>query len=107
MSHLLRKNAPLLRMLSKAKPRSVKALIKTADKDLVHTLCECGLNVLKGNVPLTANQKRRLSRHKGTLRALVRKGQSEKKRKALLQKGGFLGALLSPVLGFLSSLLFH
>jgi hypothetical protein len=104
MSARVKKNMPLLKMLSKAKPSAAKAIIKTADKELVDTLCECGLNVLKGNVRLTLGQKKRLARHKQALRALAQKQTSLRKKKALLQKGGFLGALLSPVLGILGSL---
>ena len=92
--------------MATAKPASVKSIIKGADKDLVDTLCECGLNVLKGNVPLSPGQKKRLKAHKNTLRALSQKKQSLQKKKTLLQRGGFLGALLRPVLSVLGDLLF-
>ena len=93
----------LLKLLSKSKPSTAKAIIKAADKEPVDTLCECGLNVLKGNVRMTPLQKRRLAQHKLALRALAQKRTSLQKKKAVLQKG-FLGALLSPVLGILGSL---
>lgn len=105
MSAKLKKSTPLLRVLAKSKPSVTKAVIKAADRDLVDALCECGLNVLKGNIPLTLQQKRRLARHKLALRSLVKRGGSIQKKKVLLQKGGFLGALLSPVLGILGGLL--
>ncbi|KAK7482154.1 hypothetical protein BaRGS_00026619 [Batillaria attramentaria] len=93
--------------MSKAKPRTLKSIIKAADKDLVDTLCECGLNALKGNVPLSPTQKKKLGKYKSVLRALAKKGTPLQKKKALLQKGGFLGALLGPVLGVLGHLLFQ
>ena len=105
MTSRLKKNAPLLKMMSKAKPPVVKAILKTCDRDLIATLCDIALNVLKSHVSLTPSQKRRLSRHKHTLRQLVKKQVSLKKKKALLQKGGFLGALLKPVLGILGGIL--
>lgn len=105
MSRNLRKNALMLKVLSKATPAATKAIIKTGGHDLVNALCECSLNLLKGNVPLTPQQKKRLSRYKTTLRALAERKTSWKKRKALLQKGGFLQHLLLPVLGALGSIL--
>ena len=96
----------MLQWLSKAKPPVIRTIIKGADKDLVNTLCECGLNVLKGNVPLSSTQKKRLVRYKTVLRTIARRNTSLKQKKALLQKGGFLGALLGPVLGVLGNLLF-
>jgi len=100
----LKKHASMLRALTSSSPNVSKAVIRAADKDLIHTLCECSQNILQGNVPLTNVQKRRLKRHKNTLRNLC-KPQSLQKRKVLLQKGGFLGALLGPVIGILGSLL--
>lgn len=99
----LQKHAPTLRALSTISPAMCKAVIKAADKDLINTLCECSHNVLKGNVPLTPAQKNRLRRHKRTLRGLVQK-QSLGKKKTLLQSGGFLGALLGPVVSLLGGL---
>lgn len=107
MSQRVARHAPVLKMLSKSKPQSMKTMIKAADKDLINTLCECSLNVLKGVVPLTGSQKRKLVRHKQTMRTLARKSNTLQTKKALLQKGGFLGALLAPVLGFLGNLLLH
>jgi hypothetical protein len=82
-------------MLATAKPKMVKAIINCADKDLVHCLCECAFNVLKGNVPLTNAQKVKLKRYKQHLRALVHKKRANKKK--ILQTGGFLPALLAPI----------
>ena len=95
----------LLRLLYKSKPSLVKAILKNAPSDLVRALCECSLNVLKGNIKLKATQKKRLHRYKNILRTLASKNSSAKTRKQLLQKGGFIGALLGPVLGVLGSLL--
>lgn len=88
-------------MLRDAKPAIRKTIIKTGDKELLTCLCECSKNVLKGNVPLTTNQKSHLRRHKRALRELALKKTSKKKKVALIQKGGFLGALLTPILSLL------
>lgn len=107
MSCRVERHVDLLRWLSQAKPAEIRSIIKSVDKDLLDTLCECGLNVLKGRVPLTPIQKSRLRRHKTGLRRLVQKSTPLKEKRALLQKGGFLGTLLAPVLGALGHFLFQ
>ena len=79
-------------------------MLKGASPDLIKALCECSLNILKGRIKLSPTQKKKLSRHKNNLRLLATKKSTLKHRKRVLQKGGFLGALLGPVLGVLGSL---
>jgi hypothetical protein len=98
MSSRVQRHADVLKVLAKAKPNVCKAIIKGGDKDLVHCLCECAHNVLKGNVHLTKAQKAKLTRHKQDLRTVAKKQTSQKKKKQILQKGGFLPALLAPLL---------
>ena len=105
MSKRINRHAPLLQHLSRAKPSTVKSIIKTADKELINVFCECALNVLRGVVPLTKGQKSRLRRHKKCLRDLVNRKTSRQKKSNILQRGGFLGALLPPIIGILGGLL--
>lgn len=98
MSARVRRHAETLAFLSKAKPVTCKAIIKGADKDLVHCLCECAHNLLQGSVPLTKAQKTKLARHKQGLRDIAKKSTSLKRKQQILQKGGFLPALLAPLL---------
>ena len=95
----------MLQLLCGAKPALIKAVLKGASPDLIKALSECSLNILKGHVHLTPAQKKQLSRYKQSLRALAKKGTSVKRRKQILQKGGFIGAILKPVLGVLGGLL--
>ena len=81
MSQRIKKQAPLLNHLAKAKPAAVKAIINTGDKELINVLCECALNVLNGNVRLTKNQKARLCRHKTGIREISLKNTSLKKKR--------------------------
>ena len=67
--------------------------------DLVCSVCECARNLLKGNVPLTSDQKRKLARHKGALRKIVKKETPATQKKKIVQRGGFLGAVLGPLVG--------
>ena len=103
MSCRVKKYATTLRVLSRAKPKVKRMVIAKADKQFMNCLCECGKNVLKGNVPLTPRQLQALRPYKNHLRDLVRKKVSLKK-KIILQKGGFIGALLRPLSKLLLSL---
>ena len=80
-------------------------IIDVAGKEHVHCICDCVLNVLNGNFKLKEEEKQRLKRHKKSLRGLVKKKTSDKKRKHSIQEGGFLGALI-PILGGLVAKLF-
>ena len=98
---------PYLQVIVKSKPKLRKLLINNVPEEVITAICECSLNLLKGVIPLTSAQKRRLARHKTHLRALTNKKLSRKRKKLYLnQKGGsLLTALLPPVLSVLGSLL--
>ncbi len=102
----LKRNIDYIKILSKATPKQCKAIIQTADADLILCLCECVLNLLEGNIKVSPKTLNELQRHKKPLRDLVDKSVSKSdKKKILEQKGGFLPALLIPVLSAASSLL--
>ena len=107
VSNRIKKHCGLLKWLSNAKPAQTKAFIKGADKDIINTLCECSLNILGGNVPLSQKQKQKLKKYKRNLRQLADKKLSLKRKKSLLQTkgGGLLGVLLGGILPPIVSLL--
>lgn len=105
MSERMRQYLPTLRRIHRLGEGAKKKLIKDCDKKLIDCFCECSKNILKGNVPLKRNQLKRLRREKKNLRTLALKKTSLKKKRKILQKGGFIGAILPPVLTVLSSLL--
>ena len=95
----LRRNIPHLKQLKKASPKQRKEILTLASADLINCICDCCLNVAKGNVKISQPQKKKLVRYASSIRALSKKRQSVKKRKEILkQHGGFLPALLLPVL---------
>lgn len=95
-----------LRLLKLCPQKLRKQFIEKANKQCIKTICECCLNTLNGNIPLTARQKKSLSKHKATLRKLSqRKLSLTKKRKIIIQKGGFLNVLIPSVLGVITSLI--
>ena len=107
MSKRLHKHAPYLHVLAKGTAKQRQAVIRGASKELMCCLCECALNVLNGNIPSKPDDKNNLKKYQNNLRSLTsRKLSAQKKKKTLSQKGGFLGALLTPVLSALGGLLF-
>ena len=104
VSQRLKKHTSEIVYLKKTKQCIREHLIAKADSSLVDCLCECADKMLRGNVTLTKLQKEKLKRNKAELRALTKKSVSLKKKKAILQKGGFLGSLLAPIASIVSSL---
>ena len=106
MSQRLKKFAPFLRQLNRANQRKRSLWLKTnCSKDFIHCICECAKNILKGKVPLTQTQKKQLAKRKAALRKLTSKKLSLKKKHRIIQKGGFLGAILGPIVSVLGGLL--
>ncbi|KAJ8029815.1 hypothetical protein HOLleu_29309 [Holothuria leucospilota] len=89
MSRRVTEQAPFLHVLTRGTTQQRSALLKRIHNDLVICLCECALNILKGNVKLTPSEKLNLQRHRAKLRKLVdRKVSLSQKRKVFRQKGG-------------------
>ena len=96
----VQKYAPTLRILSRATSKVKRMTMQLADNQFMNCLCECGENVLKSNVPLTSRHLRVLQPYKNHLRELVSKKVSITRKKIILHKGGFIGALLKPLTEF-------
>ena len=106
MSLRIKKFADTLKKLHKCNDKEKKRWLKLhLDKDFVNCACECAHNILKGKVPLTKNQRNSLKKRKNKLRQLVKRKTSIKKKKQIIQSGGFLGALIGPIVSVLGSLL--
>lgn len=91
-----------LQVLLHAKPSVRQAILKTADKALIYSICEVCDNTLAGNAPLTRPQVQQLKRYRKIIESLASRGESWiKKRRTLVrnQKGG---AFLPLLLGFLA-----
>jgi len=103
---LSKKQLRQLQVLHLCPEKSRKDLLKRLPTSCVKAICECILNVLKGNVPLTKHQKRGLQKHKSTLRRLsVKKDPLYIKRKLIVQKGGFLNILIPAALSAVTGLI--
>ena len=93
----------LLKELAKPKSRYRIIILKKADPKLILAICEAIHNLLEGNVPLDTKQKNLLFKDKKILRKLVEKHTLVYKKKILVQRGGFLPALLPAVLSTLAT----
>ena len=104
----LKKSFHKIKLLFVATPPARKQLIANGDRELIDCVSECCTNILKGNVPLNNRQKAKLCKHKNNLRKLALKKVSLKKKKQIIQIGGFSsGAILAPVASVFVSLLFR
>ena len=79
-------------------------IIDDGGMDLVRCICDCVLNVLRGNISVKDEEKQRLKKYKDCLRELAKKKTSDKRRKHIIQEGGFFGALIPILLGLVGKL---
>ena len=70
--------------------------MKNCENDLIHIICDCVYNMVKGNIPgLTQEKVNKLAHHITSLIKLTTNLPIKEKRKILVQKGdGFLPFLL-------------
>ncbi len=105
MSAHVKKHLSSLKLLRRVKPGLRRKLLSTANNELIACICECCHNILKGNIKLSSKQRKLLCRHRNPIRALAsRKLSLKKKRQLLVQKGGFLPAVLGPIIAAISGL---
>ena len=97
----LQRQYQALRQLKNAKTKKVRcAILQKGGNELTTCLSECALNVIKGHVPLTDAQFKKLKRLRSPLQQLASKKISLKRKRRLLeQKGGFLSSLITPLIG--------
>jgi len=104
MSRRVKKYLPVLKRITKLGEKAKRDFVRKCDREFLDCISECAKNVLKGNVTLTDRQKTKLRRNRNDLRALSTKKTALRKKRRILQKGGFLSALLPPVLAILGEL---
>ena len=106
MAERLERNLDFIKVLTKARPKQRKAILHTADRDLILCLCEIILNFLTGNLKVPDKIITQLKKHKTCLRRLAQRDTKLEDRRHLLeQKGGFLPVLLAPILSVAGQLL--
>jgi len=101
----MKKYLPILKRINRLAEKTKRQYVKKSSKDFLDCLSECAKNVLLGNVPLSSRQNAKLRHSKNDLRLLSDKKTSLRKKRQIVQKGGFLAALLPPVLSLLGGAL--
>jgi len=104
MSLRVKRYLPVLKRLSKLGDKVKREYVRKCERQFIDCVSECAKNVIKGNVPLSDRQKSELRRKKKDLIALSLNKTSLGQKRRILQKGGFLTALLPPILAVLGSL---
>jgi hypothetical protein len=106
MAGRIEKHYNFIKKFQRAPTLQRNAYLKRASADEVRSLCECALNVCNGNIPLNKKQFGQLKKHKKILKTLAfTKSSPWKKRRVLLQEGGFLPVLASTALSFLGPII--
>ena len=98
-------------VLSHAHPRIKKELLKHATKSQRKALIQMIVNIVRGNVPLSMNQKNNLKKHKNKLRKICNHCYNSKTnkvinrnigKKTIDQIGGALPFLIAPILALIA-----
>ena len=98
MNERMKRYLPTLRRIHRMGEKAKRDYVKKCDRQFSDCVSKCAKNVLKGNVPLTNPQMRKLRPSRQDLRALSIKKTSLAKKRKIIQKGGFLSALFAPAL---------
>lgn len=104
MSQRLHRNKTFLKKLTKCYGKKREKIINDASNEQIQSLTEVAHNIVKGNFPIPQKTLKKLSKHKIHIRKLSKlKPSSKSKRKLLIQKGGFLPLMITPVLSALGA----
>jgi len=97
---------PVLKLLVDPRVKNHVKCSLVECQELIRVLSLLALNTLKGRVPITPTQKRRMLRYKQTLKKLSTKTCSHNTKTRLVQKGGgpFLLSLIPAAISALTSL---
>lgn len=100
MSQNLNKCLPLLSTFCSLKKKNDKQkLLKAFEQCVLRASQEIAINTLRGNVPLTDQQKQTLRRYKNALQSLSSQRTSKRqKKRVILQQGSGIFALLLPII---------
>ena len=96
---------PELEKLAKSKTATERNYyLKNCEDCLINSISEIALNCLKGKIPLKSCDFKKLNVYKNLLRQLASKSPVKKRRRLLIQKGGFISVLIPPAISLIASL---
>ena len=105
MSMLIKRQFHLLKFIASLPKKQQAEVLALAPKELVRAYSEGALNILKGNVKLSDKQFKSLKRQGVKLKTLANRKSSNKKKKNVIQTGGFLGILSSILIPAIAGLI--
>ena len=103
-SRLVGRNAPVLMTLANLGETARSTILSAAKKEIIVALVECARAIINRQVPLTPSQSRAVRQSARSILHLVRPGLTTDQQRRVLQRGGFIGLLLKPLLGLLGGL---
>lgn len=93
-------NTAFLHLICTCSQKQRKQLIDIATSDQILSISECAYNILRRKFKLTPAQLSKLRRYKKFVYKIVERNTPiDQRKKELEQSGGFLPALLAPILG--------
>lgn len=98
MSQRLRKHAKTLHFLTTTDGKTAKSVIRSANPEVLNCFSEVCHNILEDRIHLVPKKRAKLAKYRATIRALAKKSTTQQTKRQLIQKGGFLSAIL-PILG--------
>jgi hypothetical protein len=98
MTSRLSRHARDLQLLADASPIVRRRIISQAPNDLLLALVDAAKRLLKGDVSLTPLQLGAVRRHKKNFRKVIAPRTTPRQLRKVYQTGGFLPALLGPIL---------
>jgi hypothetical protein len=94
-----------MKLLAKSGKAKEKKLLINANASFISTMVDSVARILKGEVRLTKRQLSLLEPFEQLLERFIGKKTRIRERRVILQQGGFLGALIRPILSLLGGLL--
>lgn len=110
ISNSLNKSLPLLKIVSKLSQKNRNNILKElgGEKTVYNAFHEIAHNTLKGNYKLSKPQLKKLKPHNNVLKKLCIKSNRnccKKRKKLIVQSGGFLPILIPAIATILSSII--
>lgn len=95
---------PTLQRLAKSRKKNIrKNILSSCPCKVMKVISEIAKNILSGSIQVPKNKLKLLKLYKHDLRTIANQKDTKKIKKILIQKGGFLPALLKPALTLLAS----
>jgi len=104
---LIKQHHAYLQVLANANPKMRRVILQNSSPQQIHALVQVIVNILLGNVPISSKQKQKIAKYKNSLRKLLYSSYNKQKnkvinrknnKKMIIQTGGFLPILLTPLL---------